>query len=151
MNNQSHTVGGGTRTLAKARFEQQQALLARQAAQAKKLAEARKPQADKAREYTLFGKPVDSMDPTRPARMVFETALELFLTAVKDSNGKKGATAVAVDAAADQHSDLFEDPQTQADALRGADWASAALKWAGRKIFDQTPAQPVEVKELASV
>jgi hypothetical protein len=152
MNTQTHVVGGGTKTIAKARFAEQQAAEAKKLADAEKLAKLRTPQADKAREYKLNGKCVELMDPTRPARMVFDTALEQFLSAqaVKDGARTTGAITVAVDAAAELLSDLFDSSQTRADALRGVDWASAALKWAGRQIFDQKSATPAKVEVLAS-
>ncbi|NCU37487.1 hypothetical protein EOL96_00265 [Candidatus Saccharibacteria bacterium] len=138
-------VGGGIGTLAKAEYERQQAADA-------KLAEQRKPQAEKAKGYVRYhGKgitpwSVETLPEGDFKRVIFEGTISAFEVArpVKDRTGTttKGAIRVAAETAADKHSEFFKDPDTAAEALLASEWAAKALKWAGDQLYREKAEAP---------
>jgi hypothetical protein len=140
--------GPGIGTLARAKYQREQrAADARDA----RLREARAEQIELARTFVFHpqGQPVlrvDELDEADPRRVVFEATLDAFSTALadrpKDGKRKKGAIAVAAEAAAEAHAELFVSDETADAALVGSDWAVKALSWAGNRLFKQPAAKP---------
>lgn len=152
MNRTPQFVGKGLSTLAKARYDAQQAADRKKDVANYELAEAREPQVSAALTYVMFQKgqrPLDitKLNPDHPSVRVFKATLEAFLTAragTKADGTKKGAIVVAQELAADAIPELFKDPATLNAALAGSDWSGQALRWAGNQLFNKAKVAKAE-------